>query len=51
MGLDLALIIAHTLLEDTRFATVGELRTRMLEKCDWKEMALNRQGMAINQTN
>ena len=45
------LSIAHTLLEDARFATVRELRTRMLEKCDWQEMALNRQGLALNQTN
>ena len=40
------LSIAHTLLEDARFATV-----RMLKKCDWQEMALNRQGLALNQTN
>ena len=46
MELDLVLSIAHTLLEDARFATV-----RMLEKCDWQEMALNRQGLALNQTN
>lgn len=51
MELDLVLSIAHTLLEDARFATVRELRTRMLEKCDWQEMALNRQGLALNQTN
>lgn len=51
MELDLVLSIAHTLLEDTRFATIGELRTTMLEKCDWQEMALNWQGLALNQTN
>ena len=48
MELDLVLSIAHTLLEDARFATVRELRTRMLEKCDWQGMALNWQGMALN---
>ena len=53
MELDLVLTIAHTLLEDTRFATVREPRTRMLEKCDWQGMALmiNWQGLALNQTN
>lgn len=51
MELDLVLSIAHTLLEDTRFATVRELRTRMLEKCDCQGMALNWQGLALNQTN
>lgn len=51
MELDVVLSIAHTLLEDARFATVRELRTRMLEKCHWQEMALKRQGLALNQTN
>ena len=51
MELDLVLSIAHTLFEDARFATVRELRTRMLEKCDWQGMALNWQGLAVNQTN
>ena len=27
----------HLLLEDTGFDTIGELRTAMLNQCDWRE--------------